>query len=283
VAAAQELQRQVQQRLALVDARLAYERSMFWQDVDDAVHDAGNAIELAIAERLRTDQWKDEDVWDSIGRHQFGQEMERRLDRVVRRKEEALNLLLHDLRLFQSDMQLTQSSVFERQHHATLARLMPRLRIGTRLVNSVDTAANITLMSGAVAAAGTGTAAYLFGVAVVMPVIAPMAPVVGGAVLLAGAFKWFSDIGKRKRSEIRDKRRAFEEELRKRLKEAEASFIAQLDQVAQGFHESARQMLTPILLEAEAAGRVQGMRQRIADKVIAQSQAAIRQLETHLS
>jgi hypothetical protein len=283
VAAAQELQRQVQQRLALVDARLAYERSMFWQDVDDAVHDAGNAIELAIAERLQTDQWKDEDVWASIGRHQFGQEMERRLDRVVRRKEEALNLLLHDLRLFQSDMQLTQSSVFQRQHHATLARLMPRLRIGTRLVNSVDTAANITLMSGAVAAAGTGTAAYLFGVAVIMPVIAPMAPVVGGAVLLAGAFKWFSDVGKRKRSEIRDKRRAFEEELRKRLKEAEASFIAQLDLVAQGFHESAQQMLTPILLEAEAAGRVQGMRQRIADKVIAQSQAAIRQLETHLS
>ena len=37
-----------------------------------------------------------------------------------------------------------------------------------------------------------------------------------------------------------------------------------------------------LIAEAEAAGRVQGMRQRIADKVIAQSQAAIQQLESHL-
>ncbi|SFU52555.1 hypothetical protein [Pseudoduganella namucuonensis] len=283
LASAQELQRQVQQRLALVDARIAYERSALWQDIDDAVHDAGNAIELAITDRLNTDEWKDEDVWASIGRNQFGQEMERRLDRVVRRKEEALTLLNHDLRLFQADMRLSQASVFQREHHAALARLMPRLRVGTRLVNKVDTAANLTLMSSAVAAAGTGTAAYLFGVAVVMPVIAPVAPFVGGAVLLAGAFKWLTDGGKRKRSEIRDKRRAFEDELRKRLKEAELSFTSQLEQVALGFHESARQMLTPVLLEAEAAGRVQGMRQRIADKVITQSQSAVRQLEQHLA
>ncbi|MES2260061.1 MAG: hypothetical protein V4724_16175 [Pseudomonadota bacterium] len=283
LSAAQELQHQVQQRLALVNARIDYERSMVWQDIDDAVHDAGNAIELAITDRLNTDQWKDEDVWNSIGRNQFGQEMERRLDRIVRRKEQALDLLNHELRLFQSDIRLSQTSVFERQHHAALARLMPRLRIGTRLVNTVDTAANVTLMGGAVAAAGTGTAAYLFGVAMVMPVIAPVAPIVGGAVLLAGVFKWFTDGGKRKRSEIRDKRRAFEDELRKHLKVAETAFTRQLDQVAQGFQESATQLLTPVLLEAEAAGRVQGMRQRIADKVIAQSQAALRQLEASLS
>ena len=280
--AALELRTQVQQRLALVDARVAYERSTLFQDIDDAVHDAGNAIELAIADRLATDQWKDGDVWESIGRNQFGQEMERRLDRVVRRKEEALSLMQHDLRLFQSGMRLGQANVFQREHHAALARLMPSLRIGTRLVNTVDTAANLTLMGGAVAAAGTGTVAYLFGVAVVMPVLAPAAPFVGGAVLLAGAFKWFADGGKRKRSEIRDKRRAFEEELRARFKVAEQSYLAQLDAVAQGFHESARQMLTPLLLEAEAAGRVQGMRERIAGKVIAQSLAAIAQLENQL-
>ncbi|WP_229506710.1 hypothetical protein [Pseudoduganella rivuli] len=279
VAAAMDLKRQVQQRLALVDARIAHERSTLWQDIDDAVHDAGNAIELAITDRLNTDQWKEGDVWDSIGRNQFGQEMERRLDRVVRRKEEALNLLNHDLRLFQSDMRLQQNTVFHREHHAALAKLMPRLRIGTRLANKAETAANITLMGGAMAAAGTGTAAYVFGVAVIMPVVVPVAPFVGGAVLLAGAFKWFADAGKRKRSEIRDKRRAFEDELRKRLKEAENSYIAQLEQVAVAFHESARQVLTPIVLEAEAAGRVQQMRARIAGKVIAQSQAAVRVLE----
>lgn len=199
-----------------------------------------------------------------MGRQQFGLEMERRLDRIVRRKEQSLHLLQEDLRLFQQAMRLNQSSVFQRQHHSTLARLMPRLRVGTRIVNSVDTAANVTLMSGAVVAAGTGTAAYLIGAAVVLPVVAPAAPFVGGAVLLAGAFKWFTDGGKRKRTEIRDKRAAFEAELRKQLQAAELSFNAQLDLVAQGFHDSALQLLTPLLLEAEAAGRVPGMKWRPA-------------------
>lgn len=282
-ATAEQLRQQVQQRLALVDARIAYERRTLSQDIEDAVHDAGDAIELAIAERLDTDQWKDEEVWSSIGREQFGMVMAKRLDRVLRRKEEALDLLNHDLSLFQSDIRLTPSSAFVRQHHVALARLMPRLRLGTRVANTVDTAANITLMGSAVAAAGTGTMAYLFGVAVVVPAVAPAAPFVGGAVLLAGAFKWFSDIGKRKRSEIRDKRRAFEEELLKRLKEAEAAIGRQLDRISASFHESARQLLTPLLLEAEAAGRVQNMRKRIADKVIAQARAHIAQLQTAMA
>jgi hypothetical protein len=209
--------------------------------------------------------------------------MESRLDRVVQRKEEVLDLLQHDLSLFQSDIRLTQSTVFERQHHATLARLMPRMRVGTRLAHSVDTAANFTLMGSAVAAAGTGTAAYLFGVAVVLPVVAPAAPFVGGAVLLAGAFKWFADAGRRKRSEIQDRRRAFEEELRKRLQEVQAAFGRQLDRIASSFHESATQLLTPLMLEAEAAGRVQAVRRRIADKVISQAQGAISQLRAAMT
>jgi len=282
ISAATDLKNQVLQRLTLVDQRIAHERRLMLEEIDDAVHDAGNAIELAITDRLNTDQWKDEDVWASMGRQQFGQEMERRLDRIVRRKEQSLHLLQEDLRLFQQAMRLNQSSVFQRQHHSTLAKLMPRLRVGTRIVNSVDTAANVTLMSGAVVAAGTGTAAYLIGAAVVLPVVAPVAPFVGGAVLLAGAFKWFTDGGKRKRTEIRDKRAAFEAELRKQLQAAEQSFNTQLDLVAQGFHESALQLLTPLLLEAEAAGRVPGMRQRIADRVITHAQAAIRQLDAEL-
>ena len=282
VTTANEMKSQVMQRLVLVEQRIAYERRLLTEEIDDAVHDAGNAIELAIADRLATDKWKEDEVWESIGRNQFGQEMERRLDRIVRRKEQAVHLLQEDLRLFQSGMRLGQVSMFERQHHSTLARLMPRLRIGTRLANSAETAANVTLMSGVVAAAGTGTAAYLIGAAVVLPVVAPAAPFVGGAVLLAGAFKWFTDAGKRKRTEIRDKRTAFEAELRKQLQGAEHTFNAQLDLVAQGFRESAEQMLMPLLLEAEAAGRVPGMRQRIADRVITQAQTAITQLDAEL-
>ena len=275
LATAQQLRHQVQQRLALVDARIAYERRMLNQDIEDAVHDAGNAIELALA--------CNPEASERASGEQFGKEMESRLDRVVQRKEEVLDLLQHDLSLFQSDIRLTQSTVFERQHHATLARLMPRMRVGTRLAQTVDSAANITLMGSAVAAAGTGTAAYLFGVAVVLPVVAPAAPFVGGAVLLAGAFKWFADAGRRKRSEIRDRRRAFEEELRKRLQEVQGAFGRQLDRIASSFHESATQLLTPLMLEAEAAGRVQAVRKRIADKVISQAQQAIARLRSAMA
>nr|WP_229419517.1 hypothetical protein [Pseudoduganella dura] len=281
-ATAEQLRQQVLQRLALVDARIAYERRMLWQDIDDAVHDAGNAIEVAIAERLDTEQWKDEQVWSGIARDQFAREMEYRLERVARRKQEALDLLHHDLKLFQSDMRITQAEAFKRQHHAALARLMPRLRIGTRLVNGVDTAANLTLMGSAVAAAGTSTAAYLFGVAVVIPVVAPVVPFVGGAVLLASAFKWATDTNKRKREEIRDKRRVFEDELRRRMKEAEQGFIVQLDRIGSAFYESASALLTPLILEAEAASRIQAVRKRIADKVISQAHRAIAQLQAAL-
>lgn len=274
LATAQQLRHQVQQRLALVDARIAYERRVLHQDIEDAVHDAGNAIELALG--------ANPDPREQASGAQFGKEMESRLDRVVRRKEEVLDLLQHDLSLFQSDIRLTQSTVFERQHHATLARLMPRMRVGTRLAQTVDTAANITLMGSAVAAASTGTAAYLFGVAVVLPVVAPAAPFVGGAVLLAGAFKWFADAGRRKRSEIQDRRRAFEDEVRKRLQDVQAAFGRQLDRIAASFHESATQLLTPLMLEAEAAGRVQAVRKRIADKVIAQASRAIAELRSAL-
>jgi hypothetical protein len=202
---------------------------------------------------------------------------------VARRKQEALDLLHHDLKLFQADMRITQGDAFKRQHHAALARLMPRLRIGTRLVNGVDTAASFTLIGSAVAAAGTSTAAYLFGVAVVVPVVAPVAPFVGGAVLLASAFKWATDTNKRKREEIRDKRRVFEEELRRRLKDAETGFVAQLDRIGAAFYESASALLTPLMLEAEAAGRIQAIRKRVADKVIAQAQGAIGHLQAALS
>ena len=272
---AEQLRLRVQQRLAMIDARIAYERSTLSQDIEDAVHDAGNAIELALTVQPEADEERH--------RARFGQEMESRLDRVLRRKEQALDLLRDELALMQSDIRLSQSTVYERQHHAALARLMPRMRVGTRLAQSVDTAANITLMGSAVAAAGTGTAVYLFGVAVVLPVVAPAAPLVGGAVLLAGAVKWFADAGRRKRAEIQDRRRAFEEELRKRLQEVQGAIGRQLDRLASSFHESATQLLTPLMLEAEAAGRVFAMRQRIADKVIAQAQHAIAQLRAAMA
>ncbi len=275
---AQQLLQQIRQRLVIVKARIAYERQTFTEDIDDLVHDAGNAIETAITERLQTDAWKDKDVWASIAKTQFGKEAERRIERAVRRREETLRLLKEELKLFQVDMQVVRASIIAKQHHAELAQLMPPLRLGTRVVNAVDSAANLTLGAGTIAVAGTGAAAYLLGSAVVLPLVAPVAPFLVGAMAAAGLFKWFTDNDKRKIDEIQSKRRAIEEVVRQRLQQAAGSFESQLAQLEQDYHQTALAMLGPMLLELEAAHQVQAMQLRVGNRIIEQSEASMQRL-----
>jgi hypothetical protein len=280
---AQQLLQQIRQRLAIVKARIAYERQTFNEDIDDLVHDAGNAIETAMTDRLQTDAWKDKDVWASIAKTQFGKEAERRIERAVRRREEILRLLKEELKLFQVDIQVVQASIVSKQHHAELAQLMPPLRLGTRVANAVDTAASLTLGAGSIAVAGTGAAVYLLGSAVVLPLVAPVAPFLAGAMAAAGLFKWFSDADKRKIDEIQSKRRAIEDVVRQRLQQAAGSFESQLAQLERDYHQTALAMLGPMLLELEAARLVQAMQVRIGNRIIEQSEASMQRLGRELA
>lgn len=178
-----------------------------------------------------------------------------------------MRLLKEDLRLFQEDMRLTRASVLQRRHHSRLAKMMPQLRLATRALNAIDSAANMTIGVGAASIAGAGAAAYLFGAAVVMPVIAPAAPFVGGALLVAGAFKWITDADRRRDGEIRHKREAFEKAFRAQLEEAQASFNQQLNVVRQEFVQTARQIVEPILVEADATERIAGLQVKMARRV----------------
>lgn len=274
----QELQQQIEQRLAIVAARIRYERQTFQEDIDDLVHDAGNAIERSISERLHTDAWKDKDVWTSIAKTDFGKEAERRIGRAVQRREEVLRLFKEELKLFQSDMQVVQASILARQHHAELAQLMPPLRLGTRVVNAMDSAANLTLGAGTLAVAGTSAAAYLLGSAVVLPFVAPAVPFLAGAMAAAGLFKWFTDSDKRKIGEIQSKRVAIEAVVRQRLDEAAQSFSVQLDQLERDYRQTAVALLGPMLLDFEAAQHVALLHQKIASRIIDQSTASMNRL-----
>lgn len=282
VTMARGLHQQVLQRLAMVEARIEHERATLAEDIDDAVHDAGNAVELELKERLQTDKWTAAEVWERISRTTLAREMERRVDRLVSRRETTLHLLKEDLRLFQEDMRLTRASVLQRRHHGQLAKLMPQLRLATRVVNALDGAASLTLGVGAASIAGAGAAAYLLGASVVMPVIAPAVPFVGGALLVAGAFKWITDSDKRRDGEIRHKREAFEKAFRAQLEQAQSSFNEQLDVVAREFVQSARQIVEPIVLEADAAERIAGLQVKMARRVIAQSRESVSRLTAQL-
>jgi len=280
VATADELFQQVSQRLSTVEARLQFERANFDEDVEDAIHDAGNAIELEITDRLKTDNWKLAKVWESIGRTNFGKELERRVDRLATRRDQQLRMMKEDLRLFQADLKIVHASILDRQHHTQFARLMPRLRIGTRVANSVDDAASFTLGAGALSVAGAGTAAYVLGTAAVLPVIAPIAPFVGGTVVIAAVVKWLIDAGERKDSEIQHKRKAFEKALRKQLAIARTSYFEQLDIVGEEFRKTADAFLKPALLEAEAARRLSGLQAKIAHRVVGEARQAVARLAT---
>jgi hypothetical protein len=278
----QELRHQTEQRLAMISARIHFERTTFAEDIEDLVHDAGNAIENAIAQRLHTDKWQDKDVWASIANTQFGKEAERRIARAVQRREQALRLFKEELKLFQADMQVVQASILSQQHHASLAQLMPPLRLGTRVVNAIDSAANVTLGAGTLAVAGTGAAVYLLGSAAVLPLVAPAAPFLAGALAAAGLFKWFTDSDKRKINEIQSKRRAIEAVVRQRLEEAAASFNGQLTQLEQEYRQTAISLLHPMLLDAEAATQLQERQWRVANRVIAQLEATVQRLAQDL-
>lgn len=278
VSTAEQLHKQISQRLAVTESRIEFERQAFTEDIADAIHDAGDTIELEIADRLKTDKWKLEQVWESIGRTQFGKELARRTDRIVSRREEILRLLKEDLRLFQEEIQFSRSSILDRQHHSNFSKLMPPLRVTTKVLNAVDTAAEFTLGAGALSIAGAGTAAYFLGTAAVLPVIAPAVPFIGGAIVVAGLFKWLSDSDQRKTEEIRNKREAFEAAMRAQMEKAQESFNNQLDVVSQEFRETALQILQPLMLEADAAKDLTGRQVRLAKRLILESRLGIAKL-----
>jgi hypothetical protein len=282
-ATATELRNQVNQRLALVDARIAFASTSFAEDIDDIVHDAGNSIERGISDRLITDDWKKAQVWESIARTQFGQDAERRIGRCLRRMDQELRLLYEDLRLFQAQIGIAHHALYGIEHHFHLGVLMPPLRLGTRAINTINSLANVTLGTGTVAVAGTGTAAYLLGPAVILPLILPALPYVGVPLVVALLFKWLkTPDARRKYAEIRNKRRAFEKLIRDRLLEAKAQQDNQLEKIRNDFAAAAYNLLTPIVLEAEAAQRLPRLRNPLVDQALARTNASIKQLTAQL-
>lgn len=272
------LQKQVRQRLAISDARIAFERETFDEDIEEFIHDAGNAFEREVAERLGTDQWKRKVVWESIARSTFGKELERRINRIISRREESLRLIHEDLRLFQEEMALSRTALLRRLHHTQLACSAPALRWSTRLKNGAESAAEATLRLGGVTVLGTGAAVYFLGASAVIPLVAPVAPFVGGALLVAGVVKWLMNPEERKNGEIGHQREQFETVFRAQLDTARQELTRQLDTTSQQFHEAAERLVRPLLLEAQAVDRLAGLHLKVARRLNEHSQKALAEM-----
>jgi len=273
---------QIGQRLAIVEARIEADKAQFDEEFDEVIHDAGNAVELEMLDRLKTDDWSLKTVWDSMGRSTFAKELERRVDRIARRHERQLQLMKEDLRLFQKEYRLVQVQVLQRTHHSKLSALMPSLRTGTRVRNATEDIADVTIGAGVLAGLGTGAAIYALGAAVVLPVIAPIAPIAGGALLVAGAIKWAMDKPARKDEEVRDKRLALEHALKERLSEMRSSYFGQLDRTGQEFLGTARILARPVLLEAQAGHELATLEKRVGEVVLRRSRQSVGNLLNQL-
>ena len=277
------LQQQVRQRLAIADARIAFERQSFDEDLEEYIYDAGNAFARDAVARLSTDKWKSAAVWEDIGKSTFGKELERRLGRIVSRREESLGLIRQDLQLFKEELLLSRTMIWKRMHHTQLSSAAPGLRWGTRIKNGVETVANTTLwVGGGIGAVGAG-AAYFLGASAVLPVVAPAIPVIGGAMLFAGAIKWLMNPTERKNSEIEHQRKHFEKAFRLQLDTARAEINRQLDATAQKFHEAAEQLVRPIVLEAQAADQLSTLKLNVARRLSEHTRKALAQMRATLA
>lgn len=264
---ADELFNQVSQRLALVAARIDYEKVFFNDSLEEAIYDAGNEFELEITYRLKSDNWKDAGAWEHIAKSTFAKELERRVNRLVLPYEKQLLLMKEDLRLFQKEMRIVNTSILERQHHTQFANLMPSLRNMTRVLNTTDDIATVTIKGGTIITI-SGAVAYFFSAATVLPVILPVVPYFGGAMLVAAIFKWFYDSAGRKGTEILHKRKEFEKVLRDKLSEARESYFQQLDKVGEEYLLSANELLKPVMLEAHAAKQLAGLQKKVTQRML---------------
>lgn len=272
----ERLYAQIGQRLAMVQGRIEHEKQQFDEDVEECIHDAGNAVELDMRDRLRSDDWTAARVWESLGRTTLAKELERRVDRFARRHERQLGLMKEDLRLFQQDFALVRASVLQRRHHTEYRALMPALRRTTRVKNAVEGAADTAVTASVWTGLGSGAVLWAVGTAA-LPVVAPVAVVAAGTLLVAGVIKKMMDGDARKDSEQAHKREAFEAALRESLGQVRASYFAQLDTVGREFRDTADALVTPLLLEAEAMSRVAALQERVGRQVLAHArQEALR-------
>ena len=270
---AQALKNQIDKKLAAIEARIDFERSTFEEEIDSNVYDAGNAIELEIAERLKTDQWKNPQVWESI-QTTIAKELESRLERLTRQRERTLQLINDDLRLFQEEMKFTRISILSRQHHTRLSNQISGMRVRTRVTNGLNSTADVTLgIAGVAAVAGTGT--YFLGAAVSLPAIVATAPFIVVPIAIAAVIKCLSSARIRKDKEISHKRNEFEKILREQLMLAQKSFNSQLDDLAKGFRETALKVTQQRMLEAEAADKLIDLQIKMTKRLVEESRRKV--------
>ena len=272
---AKELVDQLQQRVSIFTARIQLEKDEFTDEFEDLIHDAGNSFELQVRERMDESNWKISNFWNGVAKGPFSRELERRIDRVNRRHSERIRHLKQEAIHFSKEYQIASGRLRTQIHHTAFKRLMPELRLKTKVMSAVDTASDVAVGGSVIAGVGAGTAVYFFGASAVLPVIAPAVPFVAGALLVGLVVKSLTDPKIRGDEEVAHKREAFEGALRKELGRQMATLFAEYDAVQSEFIKTAQAIAGPTMIEAQSQLEVVALQQRIASRILKEAQAAL--------
>lgn len=269
---AKELVSQIDQRKAIFSSRVDLEKYEFNDEFEDLIHDAGNAFELEVRDRMEGSNWGLAIFWDRIGRGPFARELERRIDRITRRYGERLRYLRQEAIHFQKEYQIASGRLLTRTHHSAFSKLMPGLRVSTQVYGSVDAVADVAVRGSVIAGIGTGVAMYFFGAAAVLPLVAPAAPFVGAALVIGALWKSLSDPKARGSEELSQKRTAFEQALRQQLEGNRTKLFSELELVRSDFIRSAEAIAAPTLAEAQAHVDLVALQERVLRRVVQSAQ-----------
>jgi len=274
---------QINQRINLLLKRLSTSKTHLIAEVEEIIKDVGDAAETGMQDRLMTDDWKKSQVWESIGRTQFGLLAERKINRVINRLNDDIRLYEEELRIFQSEATIAVAAIIRNEHYSRFDGLEKPLRILTIVEETAHDIAEKTLWVSALGLAGVGAAAVALGPVTVISALTalagPTAIKVGAFIVGTGLFKWFSSPeSRRKYAEIKSKRGRVEELVRDRLAIACDEYEKQLDLILETFTSTAIEVTTPVSLEVEALKRLPILKRRVLEKSIARSRDSLERL-----
>ena len=247
--------RQIEQRLAALHKRVEHEKECFNEDVKDFIEDSTNEVEFVMRDRMRTDDWLDEYVWESFAKSQHGRLLQVRYGKLKNRYERQIELLKEELMIFRDELTISRPSLLSSINHKEFARLVSPATLRARFMGGVDKLTNRTLFATGIGAGSVAAAAHFVpaAAAVILPIAGPLSAVIFAPMAIAGLYKMISNPNKRKEREMRDKRKEIEAGLEEMMRGALETHNNTLNAIVDEFYKAAEWYLAPLMHSSKRA------------------------------
>ncbi len=275
---------QVVQRLAIIERRMDILKEELEEDIDRLIEDTSNEIKVTMQDRFRTDDWTKRESWENFARTQAGKQIELRINKLRNRYHQHIDVFRDEIRIFQNELRITKTKLIPKVSSREIANMMPEISLATRLLNTTDEVASVSLWSSMVGGLGLGgmawglTAAHVVTFGALMPVVAPAAIGLGAVFGASALYKLATDSESRKQKEINEKTIQFENLVDGKMRGILSEQSKQLEELLENFYLSAKIILEPIMISAAAAKDMIKLRRTLSYHLIRQTESRIKTL-----